>query len=79
MIFQPYPFEKLNDLLKNIKINNNYDASILTIGEPQFETPKFIQKALSENSDLLKKYPKTSGETSLRTAQIDFFQKKVWC
>ena len=76
MIFQPYPFEKLNDLLKNIKINNNYDASILTIGEPQFETPKFIQKALSENSDLLKKYPKTSGETSLRTAQIDFFKKR---
>ncbi len=76
MIFQPYPFEKLNDLLKDLEPNSSYTPSILTIGEPQFETPKFIQDALCENSDLLKKYPKTSGEISLRTAQRDFFKKR---
>ena len=76
MNFEPYPFEKLNNLLKNIIPNKNYDASVLTIGEPQFETPAFIQEALAQNTALLKKYPKTSGETSLREAQREFFLKR---
>ena len=76
MNFEPYPFEKLNNLLKNIIPNKNYTPSILTIGEPQFETPDFIQKALCDNSDLLKKYPKTSGEVNLREAQRGFVSKR---
>ena len=76
MNFEPYPFEKLNNLLKNITPNKEYATSVLTIGEPQFETPDFIQQALCDNSSLLKKYPKTSGEPSLRTAQREFFSKR---
>ena len=76
MNFEPYPFEKLNNLLKNITPNKDYTPSVLTIGEPQFETPDFIQKALCDNSSLLKKYPKTSGELNLRTAQREFFSKR---
>ena len=76
MIFQPYPFEKLNDLLKDIKPSELYTQSVLTIGEPQFETPDFIQNSLCESSALLKKYPKTSGELSLRVAQREFFKKR---
>ncbi|MBC8238326.1 MAG: succinyldiaminopimelate transaminase [Helicobacteraceae bacterium] len=76
MTFEPYPFEKLNNLLKNITPNDNYNASALTIGEPQFETPQFIQDSLKANTDLLKKYPKTSGEVILREAQKEFFQKR---
>ena len=76
MNFEPYPFEKLNDLLKDIKPQQKYEASVLTIGEPQFETPDFIQKALCDNSDLLKKYPKTSGEADLREAQRNFVSKR---
>jgi len=76
MNFEPYPFEKLNNLLQNIIPNKNYDASVLTIGEPQFETPEFIQKALRENTSLLKKYPKTSGESTLREAMREFVQKR---
>ena len=76
MNFEPYPFEKLNNLLKNIIPNKNYEASVLTIGEPQFETPIFIQDALKEKRDLLKKYPKTSGEASLREAQREFVFKR---
>ena len=76
MTFEPYPFEKLNNLLKNIIPNSDYEASALTIGEPQFETPKFIQDSLSKNTNLLKKYPKTSGEINLREAQRTFFQKR---
>jgi len=76
MNFEPYPFEKLNNILKNITPNKNYEPSILTIGEPQFETPNFIQKALCDNSGLLKKYPISSGEAGLRAAQRKFFLKR---
>jgi len=76
MNFEPYPFEKLNNLLKSITPSKKYEASVLTIGEPQFETPLFIQDKLSSSSDLLKKYPKTGGEAILRTAQRDFLKKR---
>lgn len=76
MTFEPYPFEKLNNLLKNIIPNSKFQASILTIGEPQFETPKFIQDSLKNSTNLLKKYPKTSGEVNLREAQRTFFKQR---
>ena len=76
MKFEPYPFEKLNNLLKNIIPNKNYTPSVLTIGEPQFETPNFIQEALKDSSALLKKYPKTAGEKNLREAQMNFVSKR---
>ena len=76
MNFEKYPFEKLNELLKDITPNSNYELSALTIGEPQFETPNFIQKSLQDNSDLLKKYPKTAGEDYLKNAMINFVQNR---
>ncbi len=76
MKFEPYPFEKLNILLQDIEPNAAYKPAILTIGEPQFETPAFIQDALADNSSLLKKYPKTTGEESLREAIISFNKKR---
>lgn len=76
MNFEPYPFEKLNKLIEDITPNSKYKPSILTIGEPQFETPDFIQKSLCDNSSLLKKYPKTSGEDNLRVSLRDFVLKR---
>jgi len=76
MNFEPYPFEKLNILLQDITPNSDYEPSVLTIGEPQFETPDFIQNELCDNAHLLKKYPKTSGEAILKEAQREFFKKR---
>ena len=76
MKFEPYPFEKLNILLQDIEPNAAYKPAVLTIGEPQFETPMFIQDALANNSALLKKYPKTTGEETLKDAIIDFNKKR---
>ncbi len=76
MNFEPYPFEKLNTLLQDITPNPKYAPSVLTVGEPQFETPDFIQKSLCQNAHLLRKYPKTSGEENLRDAQRAFFLKR---
>jgi len=73
-MFEKYPFEKLNDLLKDIKPPK--ERYILTIGEPQFPTPEFIQKALCENSKFLNKYPKTAGEEELKRAQREFIKRR---
>jgi aspartate/methionine/tyrosine aminotransferase len=50
MNFEKYPFEKLNELLAGIVPNDKYELSALTIGEPKFETPAFIQDKLKETS-----------------------------
>lgn len=76
MNFEPYPFEKLNDLLKGITPNCEHESAVLTIGEPQFQTPLFIQDALKENTTLLNKYPKSAGEEYLKSAQREFIKKR---
>lgn len=76
MHFEPYPFEKLNDLLKDITPNNAYPSVALTIGEPQFETPLFIQEALKNSTNLLNKYPKSSGEEYVKEVQRGFVKRR---
>lgn len=76
MNFERYPFERLNELLANITPNENYELSALTIGEPKFETPAFIQKILQENTHLLQKYPASVGLPELKEAMINFVQKR---
>jgi aspartate/methionine/tyrosine aminotransferase len=72
MQFETYPFEKLTTLLEDITPNSELKAMTLTIGEPQFDTPSFIQDELKHSSHLLNKYPKTAGEETLRYSLIDF-------
>jgi len=74
--FEKYPFEKLAELLKNIEPTDKYALSDLTIGEPQFETPDFIQEELKHTSMLLNKYPKTAGESYLKEALLGFVHKR---
>ena len=76
MNFEPYPFEKLQTLLENITPNPDFSPCVLTIGEPQFATPSFIQRSLCNNSELLRKYPKTVGEENLRVAQRNFIASR---
>jgi aspartate/methionine/tyrosine aminotransferase len=76
MQFEQYPFERLAQLLENSKGNEEYEPSSLTIGEPQFTTPQFIQEELSHSASLLNKYPKSSGEEYLKDAMINFISKR---
>ena len=73
-MFEKYPFEKLNELLKDVP--HPEEIISLTIGEPQFETPEFIQQELCKNANLLNKYPKTAGEEILKKSQRDFVKKR---
>ena len=76
MQFETYPFEKLNNLLKDISPNNDYSPLSLTIGEPQFATPQFILDALNDSSKLLNKYPKTAGEEILRDGILTYLKSR---
>jgi len=76
MNFETYPFEKLNNLLKDIEPNQKFKPLSLTIGEPQLETPSFIQEALHDFSHLLNKYPKTAGEDFLKNSMIGFVKRR---
>lgn len=76
MNFEIYPFEKLNELLEGITPNNEYELSSLTIGEPQFETPQFIQDELKATTLLLKKYPASAGIPELKESMINFVFKR---
>lgn len=76
MQFEQYPFEKLAQLLDGLQGNEKYEPSSLTIGEPQFTTPQFIQDELANSVSLLNKYPKSSGENYLKDAMINFISKR---
>lgn len=76
MNFEKYPFEKLNELLKDVTPTSKYELSALTIGEPKFETPAFIQESLKENTSFLQKYPASAGLPELKEAMINFVNKR---
>jgi aspartate/methionine/tyrosine aminotransferase len=74
--FETYPFEKLNNLLNPITPTEEYTPLSLTIGEPQFKTPQFILDELHDKSELLNKYPKTSGELELRQGILTYLKNR---
>jgi N-succinyldiaminopimelate aminotransferase len=74
--FEPYPFEKLTSLLEGITPNSAYSPIALTIGEPQFETPAFIQKSICKHSEELRRYPKTAGEAYLNDSMRGFVERR---
>lgn len=76
MNFEKYPFEKLTELLADITPNNEYELSVLTIGEPKFETPEFIQKELCDTTSLLQKYPASAGEPELKQSMLNFLKTR---
>lgn len=65
-LLQPYPFQRLRGLFKDITPNPDLSHINLSIGEPKHETPAFIQQALVENLSGLANYPLTTGSLALR-------------
>ena len=65
---QPYPFEKLRHLFAGVVPASALGEIKLSIGEPQHETPPFIQRALADNLAGLASYPATQGSDALRQA-----------
>ncbi len=65
---QPYPFEKLRLLFKDIAPNPRHVPINLGIGEPKHPTPEFIREELRRNLAGLASYPATAGTPALRDA-----------
>ncbi len=73
---QPYPFQKLAALFREVTPNPAYRAISMHIGEPKHATPQFIKDALSANLGGLANYPTTAGSDSLRGAISQWLAKR---
>ncbi len=73
---QPYPFEKLKQLLSGVQPNADHAPISLGIGEPKHPTPAFIKSALADNLNGLAVYPTTAGSDALRAAIAAWLQKR---
>jgi N-succinyldiaminopimelate aminotransferase len=73
---QPYPFQKLRELLAGVTPNSGLTAINLSIGEPRHETPAFIRETLSAHLDGLSHYPTTQGGDALREAIADWVHRR---
>jgi len=65
-LLQPYPFQKLAALFREVHPNAAHRAISLSIGEPKHATPQFIRDALTANLAGLANYPTTAGSDALR-------------
>lgn len=65
---QPYPFQKLAQLLDGVKPPSTKTAISLGIGEPKHPTPHFIAEAIISHLHGLSHYPVTRGQDALRQA-----------
>ncbi len=63
---QPYPFQKLAALFREVTVDPAYRPISLSIGEPKHATPSFIKDALIAGLDGLANYPTTAGSDALR-------------
>src|SRR4030065_2883091 len=65
---QPYPFQKLAELIRGLTPPPGKPAIRLSMGEPQHAAPPFVLEALRANLGGLSHYPVTKGSNELRQA-----------
>lgn len=73
---QPYPFERLRALTRDITPNPAFTPISLGLGEPRHPTPALIQQALVNNLSGLSSYPATTGDPALRQAICDWVVRR---
>jgi N-succinyldiaminopimelate aminotransferase len=65
---QPYPFQKLAELIRGLTPPSGKSAIRLSMGEPQHAAPPFVLEALTANLYGLSHYPVTKASSELRQA-----------
>lgn len=73
---QPYPFERLRALVKDVRPNPDFTPISLGIGEPKHPTPEFLKLALTSSLDGLAAYPATAGLPALRQSCAGWVQRR---
>lgn len=75
-LLQPYPFERLAQLLQGQNPAPDRSPIDLTIGEPAHATPPFILDALIAKLDTTARYPATRGLPELRQAIVEWLRRR---
>lgn len=73
---QPYPFEKLAELTRDIQPAAHLEPISLGIGEPKHPAPALVADAVRNNLAGLSNYPTTKGLLSLRQAICDWATRR---
>lgn len=73
---QPYPFQKLANLLADVTPPADKTKILLSLGEPRHAPPQFVLEKLAASLDTLARYPVTRGEPELRVAISDWLSKR---
>ena len=73
---QPYPFERLRQLTRDITPNPALRPISLGLGEPRHPTPALIEEALTSSLKGLSSYPATAGAPQLREAAAGWLQRR---
>jgi N-succinyldiaminopimelate aminotransferase len=73
---QPYPFERLRQLLAGLTAPAGLPHINLSIGEPKHPTPPLIKDALTASLAGLAQYPTTLGTEALREAIAGWLQRR---
>lgn len=73
---QPYPFERLRQLLAGATPPSHFKHINLSIGEPKHATPRLIFDALTAALPTLASYPSTLGTDALREAIAAWLQRR---
>ncbi|MCC5812389.1 MAG: succinyldiaminopimelate transaminase [Ectothiorhodospiraceae bacterium] len=73
---QPYPFQRLGDLLADSKPPRNLPLIDLGIGEPKHPTPVLLRDALVAHLDGLGSYPPTKGGAPLRQTICNWLEQR---
>ncbi|HUP29730.1 MAG TPA: aminotransferase class I/II-fold pyridoxal phosphate-dependent enzyme, partial [Usitatibacter sp.] len=75
-LLQPYPFEKLRELLAGIRPPAGMKPIAMQIGEPQHPTPALITDKLAQSLGGLARYPLTKGLPELRQAMAAWIARR---
>ena len=65
-LLQPYPFQRLKELIADVTPKTDQPTIDLSIGEPKHTPPAFVLDALQRNLSGVVKYPPTPGSLELR-------------
>ncbi len=69
---QPYPFERLQELKRDVQPPYELDHIALSIGEPKHAAPSFVARALESAIDGINYYPTTRGSEQFRATMADW-------
>ena len=75
-LLQPYPFERLRELLAGSTPPAGLRPISLGLGEPQHPTPQLLKDALTANLAGLSRYPLTLGLPELRNAVAEWLKRR---